>query len=67
MGFDSNTTACPYQRSLITVVGSNFIQHDGNATKKNANNAPAAGNCRKAANRHQIANEFVIPAKILPE
>ncbi|MNZ82762.1 hypothetical protein D3C78_1014680 [compost metagenome] len=67
LGYDSRTAACPYQRSLITVVGPNFIQHDGNATKNNANNTPAAGKCRKAFTRHQIANEFVIPTRILRE
>lgn len=62
---ETDPAACPYERSLITVVGSNFIQHDGNAKSKNANSTPPAGKCRKNATRHQIATEFLIPENIL--
>jgi len=64
-GYDPNVSACPYQRSLITVTGPNFIKHDGNAAKKNSNSQPAVGKCRKQPSRHQIANEFVIPVNQL--
>lgn len=64
---DFDAATYPYQRSLITVIGPNFIKHDDNARKKSANNTPPAGKCRKPENRHQIANEFLIPANILTE
>ncbi|MFG0680706.1 hypothetical protein ACF8GB_09320, partial [Pseudomonas sp. xss_4] len=65
--FDPEIMTCPYDRSLITVVGPNYIQHDNNAKTKAANRQAAAGKCRKPASRHQIATEFVIPTNFLPE
>lgn len=49
---------CPYDRSIITVVGPNHNKHDraqGSAT----------GTCSKPATSHQIATEFVLPNTIL--
>jgi hypothetical protein len=49
---------CPYDRSLITVVGPNLNQHD------NAKGV-TAGRCAKGVASHQIATEFVLPNTIL--
>jgi len=49
---------CPYDRSIITVVGPNHNLHDrggGNAT----------GRCAKGAANHQIATEFILPNSLL--
>lgn len=51
---------CPYDRSLITVVGPNHNLHQrarGNT----------AGRCSKPGTSHQIATEFVLPNHILRE
>lgn len=49
---------CPYDRSLITVVGPNHNTHE---------KAPGSvsGKCRKAVTSHQIGTEFVLPNTIL--
>ncbi|MFC7520278.1 hypothetical protein ACFQS6_08920 [Xanthomonas populi] len=49
---------CPYDRSLITVVGPNHNRHE---------KAPGdiSGKCRKAVTSHQIGTEFVLPNTIL--
>lgn len=51
---------CPYDRSIITVVGPNLNQHD------NAKGV-TAGRCAKGVASHQIATEFVLPNTILLE
>ena len=49
---------CPYDRSIITVVGPNHNLHEGR---------PGGGSprCAKAAASHQIGTEFVLPNSIL--
>ena len=49
---------CPYDRSVITVVGPNHILHD----KAKGVVTPQ---CRKAVVSHQIATEFVLPTTLL--
>lgn len=51
---------CPYDRSLITVVGPNHNLHQ--CARGNT-----AGRCAKPATSHQIATEFVLPNHILRE
>ncbi len=51
---------CPYDRSLITVVGPNHTKHE---------HAPGSTstNCKKPVSSHQIGTEFVLPNSILRE
>ncbi|WP_434026406.1 hypothetical protein [[Pseudomonas] boreopolis] len=51
---------CPYDRSIITVVGPNLNQHE------RARGA-VSGRCAKPASSHQIGTEFVLPNTILLE
>ncbi|WP_454723988.1 MULTISPECIES: hypothetical protein [Cupriavidus] len=51
---------CPYDRSLITVVGPNHNLHD----RLKGVTAPR---CHKSAVSHQIGTEFVIPTDLLRE
>ena len=51
---------CPYDRSIITVVGPNLNQHDRAA-------GATTGRCAKPATSHQIATEFVLPNTMLLE
>ena len=51
---------CPYDRSLITVVGPNHNLHE-------RTRGSTAGRCTKPATSHQIATEFVLPNTILLE
>ncbi len=51
---------CPYDRSVITVVGANLNRHQ-HATGSDR------GTCRKPVTSHQIATEFVIPVESLVE
>ncbi|HZF98647.1 MAG TPA: hypothetical protein VEY92_10485 [Pseudoxanthomonas sp.] len=51
---------CPYDRSVVTVVGPNHIRHD----KAEGVDKPL---CRKAVVSHQIATEFVLPTPLLRE
>ncbi|RNF81418.1 hypothetical protein [Montanilutibacter psychrotolerans] len=51
---------CPYDRSLITVVGPNHNTH------KRAKGATTPS-CRKSVVSHQIATEFVLPNSMLRE
>ncbi|WP_082928281.1 hypothetical protein [Cupriavidus gilardii] len=51
---------CPYDRSLITVVGPNHNKH------KTATGA-VSPRCCKATTSHQIATEFVLPTTLLAE
>ncbi|NIX91784.1 hypothetical protein HCG45_03350 [Pseudomonas fulva] len=67
-GFDPSLMPCPYERSIITVVGPNFILHDPNARKKSANSKPlAAGLCSVKTVKHQIATEFELPLDFLDD
>ena len=49
---------CPYDRSLITVVGPNHNRHE---------KAPGStsGKCAKSVASHQIGTEFILPNHIL--
>ena len=51
---------CPYDRSLITVVGPNHNRHE---------KAPGStsGKCAKSVASHQIGTEFILPNHILIE
>jgi len=51
---------CPYDRSLITVVGSNHNLHD----RSKGGLAPC---CSKTVVSHQIGTEFVIPTHLLED
>jgi hypothetical protein len=51
---------CPYDRSLITVVGPNHKKHE-NAT------GSTTGKCQKTVASHQIGTEFVLPNTLLLE
>ncbi|WMJ69555.1 hypothetical protein [Stenotrophomonas sp. 24(2023)] len=51
---------CPYDRSIVTVVGPNHNTHE----KSKGN---SSGRCAKAATSHQIATEFILPNSILPK
>ncbi|TDN42345.1 hypothetical protein [Azoarcus indigens] len=65
VSFESETlqkqlARCPYDRSLITVVGPNHNLHD----RSKGRVAPC---CGKGAVSHQIGTEFVIPTHMLRE
>lgn len=49
---------CPYDRSLITVVGPNHNLHD-------RAQGPVTPKCCKAAVSHQLGTEFVLPTRML--
>ncbi|MCU1726903.1 hypothetical protein NTD86_07870 [Pseudomonas sp. 7P_10.2_Bac1] len=51
---------CPYDRSLITVVGPNHNLHE-------RAKGPVTPKCCKAAVSHQIGTEFVLPTQMLRE
>jgi hypothetical protein len=51
---------CPYDRSLVTVVGPNLDLHD----KSKGGDLPR---CSRPVKVHQIAAEFVMPTEMLPE
>ncbi|WP_312496082.1 hypothetical protein [Pseudomonas cremoris] len=51
---------CPYDRSLITVVGPNHNLHD-------RAKGPVTPKCCKASVSHQIGTEFVLPTQMLRE
>lgn len=51
---------CPYDRSIITVVGPNLNRHEKAAGAR-------TGRCAKPAISHQIATEFVLPNTMLLE
>lgn len=51
---------CPYDRSLITVVGPNHNKHE-------SAQGSTTGKCAKAVVSHQIGTEFVLPNTLLLE
>jgi len=59
-GLSKTLVKCPYDRSIITVVGPNHNLHD-------RARGPATGRCGKSAASHQIATEFILPNSLLPK
>lgn len=57
-GLSKALVRCPYDRSIITVVGPNHNLHD-------KARGSAAGRCGKGAASHQIATEFILPNSLL--
>jgi len=58
--FARTLVRCPYDRSIVTVVGPNHNTHE-------KSKGSASGKCSKSATSHQIATEFILPNTILPK